>query len=71
MPWSILLFVFSDITLNGALGNVVDNAFFASLSQLKALWQNEVDIVQMLRNVVDKCENPPTSVTMYDHSNTQ
>ena len=64
MPWSILLFVFSDITLNGALGNVVDNAFFASLSQLKALWQNEVDLVQILRNVVDKCENPPTSVTM-------
>ena len=62
--WMFFLFVFFDVTLYGLLGNVVGNSFFASLSQLKALWNNEVVIVHLLENMVEKCENPPAMVKM-------
>ena len=62
--WTFFLFVFFDVTLYGLLGNVVGNSFFASLSQLKTLWNNEVVIVHLLENMVEKCENPPNMVNM-------
>ena len=64
ISWTIFLCMILDITFYGALGNVGGHALFASLSQLKDLWINDVNIVQMLSRMVRKCQNPPTSITM-------
>ena len=64
IPWIFFLCVFSDISFNGVLGNVGGHALFASISQLKDLWHNEVLIAQVLERIVEHCENPPTSITM-------
>ena len=62
--WIFFLCVFSDISFYGVLGNLGGHALFASLSQLKDLWHNEVIIAQVLERMAEKCENPPTSITM-------
>ena len=64
IPWIFFLCVFSDISVYGVLGNLGGHALFASLSQLKDLWHNEVLIAQVLERIVEHCENPPTSITM-------
>ena len=64
IPWIFFLCVFSDISFNGVLGNVGGHALFASISQLKDLWHNEVIIAHVLERMAEKCENPPTSITM-------
>ena len=62
--WILFLCVFSDISFYGVLANVGGHALFASVSQLKDLWRNEVMIAQVLERMVEHCENPPTSITM-------
>ena len=64
IPWIFFLCVFSDISFYGVFGNLGGHALFASLSQLKDLWHNEVIIAQVLERMAEKCENPPTSITM-------
>ena len=64
IPCISFLCVFSDITFYRVLGNVGGHALFASISQLKDLWHNEVLIAQVLERIVEHCENPPTSITM-------
>ena len=66
MPCILILCVFSDVRLYGALGGngMGGNALFASLFQLKDLWYNDIIITQLLEKIVDKCENPPGSITM-------
>ena len=63
-PWISFLCVFSNIRFYGVSGNVGGHALFASISQLKDLWHNEVIIAQVLERMAEKCENPPTSITM-------
>ena len=63
-PWISFVCVFSDIRFYGVSGNVGGHALFASISQLKDLWHNEVLIAQVLERIVEHCENPPTSITM-------
>ena len=64
IPWISFLCVIADISFYGVLGNVGGHALFASISQLKDLWHNEVIIAQVLERMVEHCENPPTSITM-------
>ena len=63
-PWISFVCVFSNIRFYGVSGNVGGHALFASISQLKDLWHNEVLIAQVLERIVEHCENPPTSITM-------
>ena len=64
IPWIFFLCVFSDISFYGVFGNLGGHALFASLSQLKDLWHNEVSIAQVLERMAEKCKSPPTSITM-------
>ena len=64
IPSILILCVFSDVRLYGALGNMGGNALFASLFQLKDLWHNDIIITQLLEKIVDKFENPPDSIAM-------
>ena len=64
ITWISFLCVFSDISFYAVLANVGGHALFASVSQLKDLWHNEVIIAQVLERMVEHCENPPTSITM-------
>ena len=59
-----ILFVFSEIRKYGVMGSVGGHALFASLAQLKVLWQNEIMAAQLLEKIVGKCHNPPTAVKM-------
>ena len=63
-PWISFVCVFSDIRFYGVSGNVGGHALFASISQLKDLWHNEVIIAQVLERMAEKCKSPPTSITM-------
>ena len=62
IPWIFFLYVFSGISFCGVFGNFGGHALFASLSQLKDLWHNEVIIVGVLERMVEKCRNPPNSI---------
>ena len=64
VPCILFLCMFTDVRFFGALGNLGGHALFASLFELKALWHYDIIITQLLETIIEKCENPPISVTM-------
>ena len=49
---------------NDVLANVGGHALFASLSQLKDLWYNEIRTVHLIEALLNHSEKPPDSLNL-------